>query len=237
MQFFLLGLVALVVVLIAVRGFTVANPAVMARQLKLAGGILALLAAAVFLVRGGINQALVLGLIGAWLLGWRGLGSWGGFPGGFPGSARKSPGQTSSVTTDHLEMELDHDTGAMAGRVRKGMFAGREIASLKPAEVALLWQDCRFVDPQSAQILEAYLDRVHATWREDIARGEREMRGSDGRMSAEEAYSILGLAPGASDEDIRRAHRELMLKLHPDRGGSTYLAAQINEAKDVLLGS
>jgi DnaJ domain len=236
MQALILGLVALVIALIALRGFTVANPAVMARQLKLAGGILALLAAALFFVRGGINQALVLGLIGAWLLGWRGLGSWGGFPGGFPGSARKSPGQSSRVATDHLEMELDHDTGAMTGRVRKGMFQGRSIESLKPAELALLWQDCRFSDPQSAQILEAYLDRVHPTWREDVARGEREMRGTDGRMSAEEAYSILGLAPGASEEDVRRAHRELMLKLHPDRGGSTYLAAQINEAKDVLLG-
>jgi hypothetical protein len=232
MQSLILGLVAPVVALIVLRGFTVANPAVMARQLKLAGGVLALVAAVVFFMRGGINQALVLGLIGAWLLGWRGLGSWGGFP----GSARKSPGQTSRVTTDHLEMELDHDTGAMTGRVRKGMFQGRSIESLKPAELALLWQDCRFVDPQAAQILEAYLDRVHATWREDVARGEREMRGSDGRMSVEEAYSILGLAPGASEEDVRRAHRELMLKLHPDRGGSTYLAAQINEAKDVLLG-
>jgi len=232
MQFLILGLVALVVALIVLRGFTVANPAVMARQLKLAGGVLALLAAVVFFARGGINQALVLALIGAWLLGWRGLGSWGGFP----GSARKSPGQASRVVTDHLEMELDHDTGAMTGRVRKGMFQGRNIESLKPAEVALLWQDCRFVDPQSAQILEAYLDRVHATWREDVARGEREMRSSDGRMSADEAYSILGLAPGASEDDVRRAHRALMLKLHPDRGGSTYLAAQINEAKDVLLG-
>jgi hypothetical protein len=108
MQFLILGLAALVVALIVLRGFTVANPAVMARQLKLAGGVLALLAAVVFFVRGGINQALVLGLIGAWLLGWRGLGSWGGFPGGFPGSARKSPGQSSRVTTDHLEIGRIH---------------------------------------------------------------------------------------------------------------------------------
>lgn len=236
MQYFLFGLLALVLVLMAIRGFTSANPAVVARQLKLAGGTIALLAAVAFFVRGGVNQALILGLIGAWLLGWRGLGSWGGFPGGFPGSSRKAPGQTSRVATDHLEMELDHDTGAMRGRVRKGMFAGREIEDLKPAELALLWQDCRFVDQKSAQIVEAYLDRVHPSWREDVARGEREMRGADGRMSPEEALSILGLASGASEDDIRRAHRELMLKLHPDRGGSTYLAAQINEAKDVLLG-
>jgi hypothetical protein len=132
-------------------------------------------------------------------------------------------------------MELDHDTGAMTGRILKGIFKGRGIESLAPKEMALLWQDCRFADPKSAQIIEAYLDREHPSWREDMARGEREMRGANGRMSTGEALDILGLEPGASEDDIRRAHRELMLKLHPDRGGSTYLAAQINEAKDVLL--
>src|SRR5690606_10984140 len=103
---------------------------------------------------------------------------------------------------------------------------GREISSLSPAEVALLWHDCRFVDPQSAQILEAYLDGVHPSWRDDVARGEREIDGRDGRMQPAQAYEILGLKEGASEEEIRRAHRVLMMKLHLDRGGSTYLAAQ-----------
>lgn len=229
MTFFLLGLAALVVVLLGISGFTRANPAALARQMKLAGGALALAAAAVFLLRGAAGPATMLGMLGAWLLGWGG----GIFPSSGP--TRKSPGQTSEVKTEYLSMELDHDSGAMTGRVLKGMFAGRDLDSLRPAEVALLWQDCRLADPQAAQLLEAYLDRIHPTWREDVQRGEREMRGGDGRMTAEEAYDILGLAPGASDDDIRRAHRDLMLKLHPDRGGSTYLAAQVNEAKDVLL--
>ncbi len=230
MQFFLLGLAALVLALLAVGGFTRANPAVMARQMRLAGGALALGAATILLVRGMAGPAALLGMLGSWLLGWNGqTPRWGG------NSSTKSSGQMSKVTTEHLAMELDHDSGAMSGKVLKGLFTGRDLDSLKPAEVALLWHDCRFVDPQSAQLLEAYLDRIHPTWREDVSRGERAMRDHDGRMQPAEAYEILGIAPGASDEEIRRAHRDLMLKLHPDRGGSTYLAAQVNEAKDVLL--
>lgn len=229
MTFFLLGLAALVVALLAFSGFTRANPTVLARQIKLAGGALALAAAAVLMLRGAAGPAAMLGMLAAWLLGW------GGGVLGPSGPTAKSSGQTSEVRTEYLAMELDHDSGAMTGQVLKGMFAGRELDSLKPAEVALLWQDCRMADPQSAQLLEAYLDRIHPTWREDVQRGEREMRGSDGRMTPDEAYDILGLSPGATEDEIRRAHRDLMLKLHPDRGGSTYLAAQVNEAKDVLL--
>jgi hypothetical protein len=222
---------ALVAVLLALQWFTQANPAALARNLRQIAGVAVLGVAAILILRGLIVQPAVLAFIGAWLLGWLGAHR---LSGGFGG--RPTPGRTSRVVTDHLEMELDLDQGTMTGRVLKGMFEGREIESLKPVEMALLWQDCQFTDPQSAQILEAYLDRVHPTWREDMARGEREMAsGPDGRMGPEEAYQILGLSPGASEDEIRKAHRELMLKLHPDRGGSTYLASKINEAKDVLL--
>lgn len=231
MQFFILGLAALVIVLLLVQRFTQANTTALARQIKQAGAVLSFAAAVVFFIRGGVNQAVLLAMLGTWLWGSsRGIGKFGGGA-GTPG------GQTSSISTATLEVELDHETGAISGRVLKGMFEGRAIESLKPVEVALLWRDCQFNDPQSAQILEAYLDRMHPTWREDMARGEREMHGGpDGRMTEEEAYEILGLGPEATDEEIRRAHRDLMKKLHPDRGGSTYLASKINEAKDVLLG-
>jgi|SRR5581483_481749 len=231
MQFLLLGFAALLLVLFLTRAFTLANPQVLVRQLRVGAGVAALAGAGLLVFRGLIGYAVSLATLGSWLL-W----GQGGFP-GFPGRAQKSAGQTSRVVTDHLEVELDHDTGDIRGRILKGFFAGRRLEDLAPVELAHLWQDCRYADPQSAQIVEAYLDRVHATWREDMARADGEhAAGPDGKMTREQAFDILGLKPGASDEDIRRAHRELMMKLHPDRGGSTFLAAKINEAKDVLLG-
>jgi hypothetical protein len=232
MLYLVLGLIALVLGLMALRSFAQANPVNVARRLRIGGGAVSLLAAGLLMMRGLEFMAIPLAMFGSWLLWGRTLPPWLG--GG--GSARRSPGQTSRIETDHLEMELDHDTGEMHGRVLKGMFAGRDIDTLSPTDLGLLWQDCRHTDLRSAQLVEAYLDRIHPTWREDMARGESDMsRGPDGRMTEEEALEILGLRPGADEEDIRRAHRELMLRLHPDRGGSTYLAAKINEAKDVAL--
>lgn len=235
MPYFLLGLAVLLVILLALRGFTRADVKAVARQIRIVTGIAALAAAAALMLRGLLSWAGPLAAFGIWML----FGG-GGAPIG--GKATKSPGQTSRVVTDYLEMELEHDTGAMRGRVLKGTFAGRELESLRPADLALLWRECQFSDPQSAQIIEAYLDSVHPTWRDDMARAGAGAgpghggRAPEGRMTRQEAYEVLGLSPGASEEDIRRAHRELMLKLHPDRGGSGYLAAKINLAKEVLLG-
>ena len=233
MQPTLIVLALLVVGYIALKRFGQANPAVLNRRLKeIAGGVL-LAGATALLSRGSFMAALVTGVAGVWLMLGGGMPSWPGRPGGETGA----PGQTSAVKTEHLEMQLDHASGAMHGRILKGFFAGRRIEDLRPVELAHLWQDCRFADPASAQLVEAYLDRVHPSWRDDLARAEAQSpKGPDGKMTRGEALEILGLAEGASAEQIRRAHRELMLRLHPDRGGSTYLAAKINEAKDVALG-
>ena len=234
MPFLLLGLAALLLFLLAARAYTLASPQVLIRQMRIGAGVAALAGAAFLVFRGLVGYAMSLAAVGSWLL-W-GTGS-GGLPWGRSGGHQKSPGQSSRVMTDHLEVELDHDTGAIRGQVRKGAFAGRELENLTPLEMGRLWQDCRFADPQSAQILEAYLDRVHPSWREDLAQQEGGSGGgsSSGKMTREQALDVLGLKPGASEEDIRRAHRELMMKVHPDHGGSTFLAAKLNEAKDVLL--
>lgn len=225
MQALLLGLAALVIVLFVLHSFTSANTGRLARHIRLATGVIVMTLALALMARGGMALGLPLATFALWLL-FRGPASGGAIP--------SQSGQTSQVRTSHLEMELDLESGAMHGRVLKGVFEGRELDSMAPAELALLWQDCRFEDPQSAQLIEAYLDRIHPSWREDMSRAESEV-GHGGRMTVEEAAEILGVKPDASTDEIRRAHRDLMKKLHPDRGGSSYLATKINEAKDLLL--
>jgi hypothetical protein len=230
MAYLLFGLAALLVLLLLTRAYTMANPQVLARQLRIGAGVAVLAGAGVLVFRGAIGYAMSLAALGSWLLWGMGGAPWSA------GGTQPSPGQTSRIETDHLEVELDHETGQIRGRVLKGFFAGRDLETLIPVEMAHLWQDCRFADPQSAQILETYLDRAHPTWREDMARSEGASGGPDGHMTRAQALDILGLSEGASDDAIRRAHRDLMMKMHPDRGGSTFLAAKVNEAKDVLLG-
>lgn len=155
-----------------------------------------------------------------------------------------SPGQSSDVETAYLRMSLDHDTGELNGTVLEGPFRGRLVEELSLEELLALLRDCRIADEQSAALLESYLDRVHgAEWRggdsgAQPGGGQSGGDASAGRpMSVDQAYEILGVRRGADADEIRDAHRRLMLKIHPDQGGSTYLAAQINQAKEVLLGS
>ncbi len=213
--------------------FARANTTAIARGVKVVGGVLALGAAALLGLRGRLDMALLLASLAAWLLGW----SVFRLP-GFGRSATPSPGRISRVRSAMIEMELDHDTGAMDGAVLAGAFAGRRLNQLDEAALKHLYEACRDSDPDGVRLLEAYLDRRFAGWREDAqAHGHARSGGEAqaGAMSEQEAYQILGLQPGADADEIRRAHRSLMKKLHPDQGGSTYLATRVNQAKEVLL--
>ena len=147
------------------------------------------------------------------------------------------PGPTSDVKTDWLDMSLNHRTGDVDGEVVQGRFAGRRLGDLTVEELFALLRECESHDPQSAQLLEAFLDRVAPGWRgQSDDQGGGQAGGQAGPMTREEAFDILGLGEGASDEDIREAHLKLMREHHPDRGGSNWLASRINQAKEVLLG-
>ena len=223
------GVLILVAVLWVLGVISKIDPKLGARILKAGGGLIAL-GLAVFLgLRGEINVAIPLGAVGLGLLGWLPFG-----PAGFSARTQKSGGKTSRVRTAYFEMELDHDSGEMRGRIVAGRHQG---AALEALDVKTLVEMLNEIDEESRALLVAYLDRRDSGWSEhaqgDAATGRP--AASSGKMSEQEAYQILGLEPGASADDIGHAHRSLMKKFHPDQGGATYLAARINEAKETLL--
>lgn len=145
-------------------------------------------------------------------------------------------GKNSSIETKFLRMTLDHDSGDMSGVVLQGNFVGKALNALSLADLLSLLVECRAEDHRSSVVLESYLEqRFGEQWRTNSQTGSSSVPSRSG-MTREEAMEILGVALGANKDEIVQAHRRLMQRLHPDRGGSTYLAAKINQAKDLLLG-
>ncbi|MCX7305320.1 MAG: DnaJ domain-containing protein [Hyphomicrobiales bacterium] len=225
-----LGLLAAVLVagglLVA---FARVNAASLANALRLSGPLILGLAGVIFLV---IGRA---GLGGMLLSGAAGLYSF------VRKRARVSmpAGQRSTVRTAALEMELDHDTGGLDGFVLAGSHEQKLLSAMALKQLLELYAELSG-DSESRQLLETYLDGRFPAWRENVKANGGNRQGvapGSGAMTKEEAYKVLGLETGATTADIRKAHRRLMQRLHPDLGGTSFLAARINEAKDVLLSS
>lgn len=238
MAYLALGIVALLVFVLLGRAFVNADPAVLARGLRWTAVGLAVLVLVVLIASEQLAPALAL-TGGILTVALRGRALWQHFR----AASGPAPGRVSEVETDMLRMTLDHDSGVMSGTVRRGPHKGRRLSELAPGELLALLRECRGEDEASAKLLETYLDRTAPDWRQDSAwrqGGASEDRQSGaGRataaMTREEAYDVLGLPHGATVDDVKAAHRRLMLKLHPDQGGSTYLATRINQAKDLLI--
>ena len=231
MLYLLGGFAVLSGFLLLVYLFVNADPARLARGLKVTGIVVAVAAVATLAISGRLAAILMpLAMLMPLLIRVRSL---------LDRYRPPSGGQTSTVATAFLRMTLDHDTGSMEGTILRGRFAGMRLDELGAADLLALLRECRAEDEEGARLLEAYLDRVQPQWREELA-GERAgggagARSTSGDMSVDEAYAILGLSAGADAEAIKEAHRRLMVKLHPDHGGSDYLATKINRARDVLL--
>ncbi|HXC56233.1 MAG TPA: DnaJ domain-containing protein [Rhizomicrobium sp.] len=234
----LLGAVALVLLIFLLRAFVGANPTVLARALRYAGAIaLAAVAVGLFVTErpalGAFVASAAWGLFTgghAWPGGWPHYGRWG---------RRQAPsqGQASSVRTPWLEMELDHDSGEMRGTILKGRNAGRRLDALDRTALLAFYAEAAANDVETKRLLEAYLERtLGSDWNAGAQHAEPPPERATTGMTRAEALKVLGLAEDASEDDIRAAHRRLMLQNHPDRGGTDYLASKINEAKDFLLG-
>lgn len=245
MTFVLAGALILVFVLGMGYAFTQANPVTLARSLRMVGALLLGLAAVALMLTERIGLGVFVGTV-AWSLFTQGRIWPGGWPhyGGFPSSGSRSrrprQDQSSAVRTEWIALELDHMTGEMDGEVLKGDHAGAQLSAMTREALVALFNESG-ADSETRRLLETYLDRRFGNaWRQtEQAQSQSHSQPrsrNDSAMSREEAYRVLGLEAGASNEEIRAAHRKLMLQNHPDKGGTSYLAAKINEAKDVLLG-
>jgi hypothetical protein len=241
--YLLLGIFLLGCLVLLLRGYATADPKKLGRVLRWLG-IGAIAALALFLALSG-RSALAVGTAVA-LLPWlaqfrRARRTAHNFA---RAAAGGGSGGSSRVETRTLRMNLDHDSGDLDGEIVDGPFTGQQLSQLSRGQLLDLLRHCQARDPQSVQVLEAYLDRLHAGWREEAAGqagtasgpdSKPGAAGGDGTMSRAEAYEILGLRPDASETEIRAAYHRLISALHPDRGGSNYLAAKLNRARQVLL--
>ncbi len=243
MAYFLLGLFSLGALLLLAHWYSRASTHDLAQGARTFLAVFSGLASTGLLFTGRFGLAFIT--IVATIMAIRAIRR--GARGADPLDGGRGPGaEPVEVETSLLRMRLDRESGDVNGAVKTGRFAGRELGSLERHDLLDLLAEAQRVDSQSSSLLEAYLDRRFPDWREpaeDDARSGADWRGGqhqaktagDG-MDEAEALQILGLEPGAPPEEIRRAHRRLMAKLHPDTGGSNFLAMQINQAKDLLLG-
>lgn len=247
--YLLIGVLGLIVALYLLRAAAYTDTKTLLRGLKwTAVGVIGA-AGTYLLVSGRFMQAVfavsaMAPMFVRWRAAWRTMrnaarstGAWGQGP---------APGNRSTIDTTWVTMVLDHDSGTLAGRVLQGRFKDRELSDLTLDELIELWRECRQSDAQAAALVETYLDRTQPPeWRAQAGAGAAGQadagQGSGataaGSMTRAHALAILGLTAEADEESIRDAHRRLMMANHPDRGGSTFIAAQINQAKDVLLGT
>lgn len=233
----LLGLATLFAAVVALRSYASAGSVDLARATRRTAVASAVIGALLLLLRMPVGlMFLGVGAALPFTLRWRGL--WPNLGGGWPGQPR---GKRSLIETKVLRMALDHDSGALDGLVLQGKHRDQLLSRLTLEQALEVRAECLAGDPDGVPLIEAYLDRVHgAAWREQGTRQQSSEGAAPRRataMTREEAFEVLGLQPAATDAQIREAHHNLMMKLHPDHGGSSYLAAKINQARDVLLGS
>lgn len=151
-----------------------------------------------------------------------------------PGASGGNAPHASEITSRYIHMVLFHDTGMMDGTVLEGRYRDSKLSQLELHQLTELLREVQD-DADSYSLLMAYLDREHEGWQAGAANGGHSPPPGESDMTERQALDILGLDDDASPEDIVDAHRRMMQKMHPDRGGSTYLAAKINEAKELLV--
>lgn len=228
--YFIIGIALLVALMLGANAIANANPKKMLRTIRITLAIVLGGLAAFFTYTGRFHFAPPLAAAAIFLLRRRPLF----------GSSQPSSGQQSDVRTDWLHATLDHDSGSMNAEILKGEFAGRQLSDLSFSHLNKLYEELQ-EDEQSAVILNTFIERNFSDHQENNDSNSRNNEkqwsnsGTQNGMSKTEAYEILDLQPGASVKEIKNAHKKLIKQFHPDHNGSAYMAAKINQAKDLLL--
>lgn len=224
-----------------IKQFANASPQAYRRVIQMAGGQQGLFNAVFNMLRARSGAAGMFASALMWFFNQQqksaGAARGAGFDGfRWAGFGAKGASKANSAT---IEVELDHETGDMIGKATAGPYGGRDFSQLGRDELTAMHTWCLAQDVEGARLLEAYLDRRFPGWRPagegEAHAGRDDAAGRAGGMTEHEAHQVLGLKKGAGPEEITRAHRELMKKAHPDAGGSSELAARLNEAKTVLM--
>lgn len=226
MTWLLIGTGLLLAFLYYGRKFVNADPKALVRYVRQGGAVAAILIGLYLSLRGGIVFGGPLIVFGLGFL-FPGLS----IPGLNIGRNGPSAGGASKVDTDFVRMRLDRDSGSIDGEVKKGAFAGRKLAELDEAQVRSLLTEAS-ADRDAVALLNAYIARRFG----GATGGSRSPAAPQGAMTEEEALAILGLQRGATADEVRAAHKRLMVKVHPDQGGSGWLAAKLNAAREKLVG-
>lgn len=232
LAYFIIGVSLLLALMVGSQAIATADPKKLIKALRISAVIICSLLAGFFILTGRFAYAPPLVVAALFFLRNKPLFS----------SRRPSTGQKSDVETDWLQASLNHDTGEMDATILRGRFEGRQLSSLSRAELGDFQQECA-ADEQTMAILESYIarnfDEDFTTEAGDSQSKEERTRASSssGPMTRQEAFEILELGSDATVSEIKVAHRRLMKKFHPDHNGSDYMAAKLNEAKDVLLKS
>ncbi|MDE1461595.1 DnaJ domain-containing protein [Spartinivicinus poritis] len=159
------------------------------------------------------------------------------------GAQQQAKGKQSTVRTPLLVMTLNHDSGEIDGEVLVGQYQGKRLSELTIEQLTELYSHCPTNEQDTHQLLDTYLSKMRSSeWQAFQEQQQSQQFHSHSRsaggnepMTVTEAAEVLGVKETATKQEIIDAHRRLMAKLHPDKGGSSYLAIQVNAAKDVML--
>jgi hypothetical protein len=136
----------------------------------------------------------------------------------------------SQFRTKSLLVSVNFASKQMDGEILQGEFTGQRLSELSPEQLQTLAEHLKETDRESFVLLQTYMLRNNRGGSDQTYQAN-----NLSELSEKEAYEVLGLDDNAPKEDVIKAHKRLIQRLHPDRGGSDYLAAKINAAKDKLV--